>query len=59
MHDRIGDGGGLHYSGGSAAYDPWGEPLAATNANGVRIVDVDAARVEEIRSRYPFLADRA
>lgn len=57
--NRIGGGGGLHYSGGSAAYDPWGEPLAATNANGVRIVDVDAARVEEIRSRYPFLADRA
>jgi len=57
--NRIGDGGGLHYAGGSAAYDPWGEPLAPTNANGVRIVEVDAARVEEIRSRYPFLADRA
>ena len=57
--NRTGEGGGLQYSGGSAAYGPFGEPLDGDMASGVRIVDVDAARVQEIRSRYPFLADRA
>ncbi len=50
--NRTGSGGGLDFAGGSAAYDPWGEPLASP------IVTLDPARVREIRERYPFLADR-
>ena len=33
--NRVGTGGGLSYDGGSVAYDPWGERLAA--ASGIRL----------------------
>ena len=52
--NRTGEGGGLLYDGGSAAYDPWGERLGG----GGDIVTLDPARVSEVRSRYPFVEDR-
>jgi len=55
--NRTGAGGRLQYDGGSAAYDPWGE-RADRDESGTRIVDVDRARVREIREKYPFLKDR-
>jgi len=55
--NRTGQGGTLEYDGGSAAYDPWGE-RADVDGRGIRVVDVDPARVREIRERYPFLKDR-
>ena len=55
--NRTGDGGGLAYDGGSVAYDPWGDRLAVTGA--VPCVDLDAARVTEVRTAYPFLRDMA
>ena len=56
--NRTGEGGGLAYDGGSAAYDPWGEPLEGARADGIRIVDVDPAKVRAVREKYPFLKDR-
>ena len=56
--NRVGTGGGIVYDGGSAAFDPWGESLALGAAE-IGCVDVDPARVAEIRSDYPFLRDFA
>lgn len=55
--NRVGEGGGLSYDGGSAAYDPWGDPVAAIHSAGIACVDVDPARVRAIREQYPFLRD--
>lgn len=54
--NRIGSGGGLTYDGGSAAIDPWGEPLVPTGVS-VPCVDIDPARVRAVRDEYPFLRD--
>lgn len=51
--NRTGEGGGIEYDGGSAAFDPWGDPLGG----GGDIVTVDPARVGEVRSKYPFVVD--
>jgi predicted amidohydrolase len=55
--NRTGDGGGVRYDGGSAAYGPWGEslPNLSRPQDGPAIVSIDAHRVREIRARYPFL----
>jgi omega-amidase len=57
--NRTGDGGGVHYDGGSVAYGPWGEPLPGVSRtqDGPAIVSIDVERVQEIRARYPFLDD--
>ncbi|MDB4882138.1 MAG: Aliphatic amidase AmiE [Gemmatimonadetes bacterium] len=57
--NRVGDGGGLSYDGGSAAYDPWGERLAPTESIGGApgYVVLSAERVAEIRGRFPFIRD--
>ena len=56
--NRTGTAGGLQYDGGSAAYDPWGLPVAQRAAvASPAIVDVSAAHVSSIRARYPFLDD--
>ena len=59
--NRLGRGGDLTYDGGSAAYDPWGEPaLLARDADAAEralIVEVDPTRVEAVRGEYPFLKD--
>lgn len=52
--NRIGQGGGIEYDGGSAAYDPWGEPLGT---GAMQIVELDPERVGEIRRKYPFVED--
>jgi omega-amidase len=56
--NRTGIGGSVAYDGGSAAYDPWGEPLAPA-ASGPTLVAIDPARVAEVRARYRFLDDYA
>src|SRR4051812_33764940 len=57
--NRTGDAGGLSYDGGSVAYDPWGERLAATPSVGDApgYVTLTAERVAEIRGRFPFIRD--
>ena len=56
--NRVGSGGGIAYDGGSVAWDPWGDPVPeARTPSGMRLVTIDPAHVEDIRSRYPFLRD--
>ena len=56
--NRIGEGGGIIYDGGSAAYDAWGDPLRSEAGCGVPVVLVDAGDVAGVRERYPFARDR-
>lgn len=57
--NRVGDGGGAHHSGDSAAISPWGETLAsAAEIETVLIVDVDPKDVAEARAKFTALADR-
>lgn len=57
--NRVGEGGGLAYSGDSAVIGPFGEELAdAGDDEAVLLVDVDPAQVAETRAKYPFLRDR-
>ncbi len=57
--NRVGEGGGLAYSGDSRIVDPLGE-LLATGAIGetTLLAEVDPARVAEVRATFPFLQDR-
>ena len=56
--NRTGEGGDAVYDGGSVAFDPWGESIGIGGGEGSpRVVDVDPARVERVRSRYPFVRD--
>ena len=57
--NRVGEGGGLHYSGDSRIIDPLGEILAAgAGGETILLAEVDPVVVAETRKRYPFLADR-
>jgi predicted amidohydrolase len=57
--NRVGDGGGLHYTGDSRIVDPWGETLAAAAAQPTLILaDVDAKIVADARETFPVLKDR-
>jgi len=57
--NRVGDGGGLTYAGDSTIIDPFGEIIEhAEHDEALLLADATAARVEEVRGRYPFLADR-
>jgi omega-amidase len=56
--NRTGIADGITYDGGSAAYDPWGAPVAQRMAvASPSVVDVSTARVASIRTKYPFLDD--
>src|SRR5258708_30068912 len=48
--NRTGVANGLAYSGGSAAFDPWGEGVTAQPANGTRIAAPDAQRRASARA---------
>jgi predicted amidohydrolase len=57
--NRVGDGGGLRYSGDSAIYDPLGRPLAtAGDAVSILYADIDPEVVRETRLAFPFMIDR-
>ena len=57
--NRVGDGGGLAYAGDSLVVDPMGEVLVdAGRDEGVHVVDIDPARVAQVRADLPFLQDR-
>ena len=57
--NRVGEGGGLVYSGDSRVIDPFGE-LVAEVGDGETILyaEVTTARVAEVRDRFRFLPDR-
>ncbi|MCP4680637.1 MAG: carbon-nitrogen family hydrolase [Deltaproteobacteria bacterium] len=57
--NRVGQGGGHQFDGGSAIYDPFGLPLArGEDSECMLMADIDPAKVSEIRSSMPFLEDR-
>ncbi|WP_419918338.1 nitrilase-related carbon-nitrogen hydrolase [Candidatus Poriferisocius sp.] len=58
--NRVGTGGGLHYSGDTVVIDPLGAEIAGAPDSGEAVVyaDIDPAAVEGARSRYGFLDDR-
>jgi predicted amidohydrolase len=57
--NRVGDGGGAHHAGDSAAISPWGETLAsAAEIETVLIVDIDPDEVARSRARFSALKDR-
>lgn len=60
--NRVGAGGAegqLAYTGDSAVVDPLGRVVAAAaEQEALLLVDVDAAAVADVRTRYPFADDR-
>jgi predicted amidohydrolase len=57
--NRVGEGGGLTYSGDSRIFDPLGEMLAgAARTESVLLADVDPGEVAKVRDRFRFLPDR-
>jgi omega-amidase len=57
--NRVGEGGGHTFSGGSAVIDPLGRVIARAGAEETLLVaDLDAAQVAQVRTALPFLADR-
>jgi predicted amidohydrolase len=57
--NRVGEGGGLVYSGDSAAIDPLGRTLVeASEREAVLVADVEPGAVASWRSTFPALKDR-
>jgi len=58
--NRIGvDGNGHEYTGGSVVIDPLGATLASAHGEpAIVMADVEAGTVADVRTRFPFAADR-
>ncbi len=57
--NRVGEGGGLTYTGDSRVVDPWGEVLAAAAGQETMLLaDIDPAVVAHARETFPVLPDR-
>lgn len=58
--NRVGTGGGIDYQGDSVVIDPFGVEVAGASdgEEAVLYAEIDLARLEQVRSRYPFLEDR-
>jgi omega-amidase len=57
--NRVGEGGGLQFTGGSVIIDPVGDIIAQAGDRETLLVgDIDPRRVEQVRSQMPFLKDR-
>ena len=55
--NRVGEGGGLSYNGGSVIYDPWGERCDhASPSGGVRVGEISRSVVEHARKAFPLPA---
>ena len=57
--NRIGEGGGLTYEGGSVIFDPWGERCDRKVGGGLRIGEVSTSVVERARKAFPLPAAAA
>lgn len=57
--NRVGEGGGLKYSGESSIIDPTGKIVTRDSGNETTLfADVSSGRVSDTRARFPFLQDR-
>jgi predicted amidohydrolase len=57
--NRVGQGGGLGFDGGSVIIDPMGRVLAHGGTDqGVVLHEVDADEIARVRASLPFLQDR-
>jgi predicted amidohydrolase len=57
--NRVGEGGGYIFTGGSVIIDPLGQVLAsAGNEERLVIADLNPSKVTEVRATLPFLKDR-
>ncbi len=57
--NRVGEGGGVEYSGDSVIFDPWGEALAsAAGGETMILADIDPKVVARARERFPIIPDR-
>ncbi len=57
--NRVGEGGGIAYSGDSRIVDPLGELLAtAAHTESILLADISARTVRSTREHFPFLQDR-
>jgi omega-amidase len=57
--NRVGEGGGLSYSGGSAVIGPGGTPAGRLDdGEGLLLADIRPEEVARVRSELPFLNDR-
>ncbi|UCG13921.1 MAG: carbon-nitrogen family hydrolase [Deltaproteobacteria bacterium] len=57
--NRVGDGGGHAFVGGSAIIDPLGTVLTqGGEEEALLVADIDLTKVSEIRTALPFLKDR-
>lgn len=57
--NRVGDGGGLNYSGDSLVIDPLGTVLAQAQSDAcILYAEIEPAFVSDVRTKYPFLQDR-
>ena len=57
--NRVGEGGGLVYTGDTLFVDPLGEILSAAACQEALVGGlVEASQVQDVRARFPFLSDR-
>lgn len=57
--NRVGEGGGHAFAGGSVILDPMGEPLTQAGDQETLIsAQIDPRLVQEVRRDFPFLRDR-
>ena len=57
--NRVGEGGGIDYSGDSMIIDPWGEVVcSASRDETMLLANVAVERVREARTKFPVLQDR-
>ena len=57
--NRVGEGGGIGYSGDSRIIDPLGDLLVtAGDIETMLVADISAAHVADTRAHFPFLRDR-
>lgn len=57
--NRVGQGGGLEYTGGTAVWSALGEQLAkGGDQEGLVVADLDVQEVARVRQTMPFLEDR-
>lgn len=58
--NRVGEGGGHVFAGGSAVIDPLGQVISEGGLDNETLVmaDIDLSKVQEVRTAMPFLKDR-